>query len=142
MRKHPPKKLAKSPPEKNGVSETIISIQSVFLLLFGIAGMMATGTIVAGFKAMRDLDSAVTLITDGAVVTDKTTISVERVEGIINNFELVCLTSLTIGIVVAVATVARLILKSKKSSHGSSTTASASSIAKPDRLLPVKKGRR
>jgi hypothetical protein len=97
--------------------------------------MMATGTIVAGFKAMRDLDSAVTLITDGSVVTDKTTISVERVEGIINNFQLVCLTSLTIGIVVSAATVVRLILKSRKSSNGSSTTASDSSLAKPDRVL-------
>ena len=86
----------------------------MFLLLFGIAGLMATGTIVAGFNAMRDLNSAVTLITDGAIVTDKTTVSVERVEGIINNFQLVCLTSLTIGTVVAVATVARLIIKSKK----------------------------
>jgi hypothetical protein len=120
MRKSRPKKLPKSLPAKQSVSETIISIQSVFLLLFGIAGMMATGTIVAGFKAMRDLDSAVTLITDGAVVTDKTTVSVERVEGIINNFQLVCLTSLTIGTVVAVATVARLIIKSRKQSNGSS----------------------
>jgi hypothetical protein len=112
--------LPKSLPAKQSVSETIISIQSVFLLLFGIAGMMATGTIVAGFKAMRDLDSAVTLITDGAVVTDKTTVSVERVEGIINNFQLVCLTSLTIGTVVAAATIARLIIKSRRSSNGSS----------------------
>ena len=120
MKKHPPKKLLKSPPLKQSVSETIISIQSVFLLLFGIAGMMATGTVVAGFKAMRDLDSAVALITDGAIVTDKTTVSVERVEGIINNFQLVCLTSLTIGTVVAVATVARLIIKSRESSNGSS----------------------
>lgn len=120
MRKTRPKKLPKSLPAKQSVSETIISIQSVFLLLFGIAGMMATGTIVAGFKAMRDLDSAVTLITDGAVVTDKTTVSVERVEGIINNFQLVCLTSLTIGTVVAAATIARLIIKSRRSSNGSS----------------------
>ena len=120
MKKHPPKKLLKSLPPKQSVSETIISIQSVFLLLFGIAGLMATSTIVAGFNAMRDLDSAVALITDGAVVTDKTTVSVERVEGIINNFQLVCLTSLTIGTVVALATVARLIIKSRKSSNGSS----------------------
>lgn len=120
MKKHPLKKLQKGPPPKQSVSEAIISIQSVFLLLFGIAGMMATGTIVAGFKAMRDLDSAVTLITDGAIVTDKTTVSVERVEGIINNFQLVCLTSLTIGTVVAVATAARLIIKSRESSNGSS----------------------
>lgn len=120
MKKSPPKKSLKSLPPKQSVSETIISVQSVFLLLFGIAGMMATSTIVAGFKAMRDLESAVTLITDNAVVTDKEVISVERVEGIINNFELVCLTSLTIGTVVAVATVVRLILKSKTSSNGSS----------------------
>lgn len=120
MRKHPPKKLPKSLPPKQSVSETIISIQSVFLLLFGIAGLMATSTIVAGFNAMRDLDSAAALITDGAIATGKTTVSVERVEGIINNFQLVCLTSLTIGTVVAVATVARLIIKSRKSSNGSS----------------------
>lgn len=120
MKKHPLKKLQKGPPLKQSVSEAIISIQSVFLLLFGIAGLMATGTVVAGFKAMRDLDSAVALITDGAIVTDKTTVSVERVEGIINNFQLVCLTSLTIGTVVAVATVARLIIKSRKPSNGSS----------------------
>ena len=81
---------------------------------------MATSTIVAGFNAMRDLDSAAALITDGAIATGKTTVSVERVEGIINNFQLVCLTSLTIGTVVAVATVARLIIKSRKSSNGSS----------------------
>lgn len=120
MKKHPPKKLLKRLPEKQNVSEVIILIQSVFLLLFGVAGMMATETIVAGFKAMRDLDSAALFITDGSIVTDKTTVSVERVESIINNFQLVCLTSLTIGAVVVVATAARLIIKLKKSSNGSS----------------------
>jgi hypothetical protein len=120
MKKPQPKKSQKSVLPKRSVSETIISVQSVFLLLFGVAGMMATSTIVAGFKAMRDLESAVTLITDNAVVTDKEVISVERVEGIINNFELVCLTSLTIGTVVVVATVVRLMLKSRTSSNGSS----------------------
>jgi hypothetical protein len=113
-------KKSKSRSVKPAVSETIISVQSVFLLLFGVAGMMATSTIVAGFRAMRDLESAVTLITDNAVVTDKEVVSVERVEGIINNFQLVCLTSLTIGSVVVLATVVRLVIKYKKQSNGSS----------------------
>jgi hypothetical protein len=72
---------------------------------------MSSVTIIAGFHAMRDLDSAVTLITDGAIVTDKTKVSVEHVEGIINNFELICTISLVIGSVVALATSYRILKK-------------------------------
>ena len=49
----------KKNPEKSGnASELIIATQSFFLFAFGMAGVLATSSVVAGFNALRDLNSA------------------------------------------------------------------------------------
>ena len=96
-------------------AETIIAIQSGFLLAIGIAGLLSATTIVAGFKAITNANSAVALITDKAVVTDAgDSIPINQVEGIINNFQIVCALTLTIGGIVALASGVRLFLKLRK----------------------------
>jgi hypothetical protein len=96
---------------KVNVSEFIILTQSTLLLLLGVAGATSSATITAGYRAMRNLESAVTIITDNAIVTDLETVSVDKVEGIINNFEFMCTVSVIIGLVVAVATAFRIYKK-------------------------------
>jgi hypothetical protein len=84
------------------------------LLLVGIAGILSATTIVAGFKAITNANSAVALITDKAVITDAgDNIPIERVEGIVNNFHIVCAIALTIGGIVALASGIRLLLRQK-----------------------------
>ena len=95
-------------------AESIIFTQSVFLMAFGIAGFMAASTVVAGFKAITNANSAVALITDGAIVTESQTVSVEQAQRIISNFELVCTSALAIGAIIVVASLVRLFFKSKK----------------------------
>jgi hypothetical protein len=76
---------------------------------------MSATTIVAGFKAITNANSAVALITDKAVITDVgDSVPIERVEGIINNFQIVCVITLAIGGIVALASGVRLFLKLKK----------------------------
>jgi hypothetical protein len=108
-------KSQKSQSPSASAAETIIAIQSGFLLAIGIAGLMSATTIVAGFKAITNANSAVALITDKAVITDVgDSVPIERVEGIINNFQIVCVITLAIGGIVALASGVRLFLKLKK----------------------------
>lgn len=103
-----------SQPQGRSAAEAIIAIQSVMLLLVGMAGIMSASTIVAGFKAITNANSAVALITDKAVITDTgDNIPIERVEGIVNNFHIVCAVALTIGGIVALASGVRLLLKQR-----------------------------
>jgi hypothetical protein len=109
-----PKLKSQNPPQRRSAAEAIIAIQSVMLLLVGIAGILSATTIVAGFKAITNANSAVALITDKAVITDAgDNIPIERVEGIVNNFHIVCAIALTIGGIVALASGVRLLLKPK-----------------------------
>ena len=113
------RKTKKNPspsPVKNGVAESIIAIQSGFLLLVGVAGLLSASAIVAGFKAITNANSAVALITDKAVITDTgDSIPIERVEGIINNFQIVCVVTLAVGGLIAVASGIRLLIKLRNS---------------------------
>lgn len=93
-------------------------MQSLFLMAFGLAGFMASSTVVAGMKAMTDANSAVAIITNGALVTDKESIGVEQASRIVSNFEIVCTSALAIGTVVVVASLIRLALRTKKSDNG------------------------
>lgn len=112
MRKKP---KSQSQSQSLSAAETIIAIQSGFLLAIGIAGLLSATTIVAGFKAITNANSAVALITDNAVVTDAgESIPIDQVEGIINNFQIVCVLTLTIGGIVALASGVRLFLKLRK----------------------------
>ena len=86
-------------------------MQSIFLMAFGLAGYMASSTVVAGMKAMTDASSAVAIITDGALVTDKESISVQEAQRIVSNFDVVCTSALSIGGVVVIASLIRLALR-------------------------------
>lgn len=89
-------------------SEFIIATQSFFLFAFGMAAVMATSAVVAGFNALRDVHSAVAIVTDEGIQTEHGIISVERVRGIVNNFELVGICVSVFGFVVCVATCIRM----------------------------------
>lgn len=101
------------PAGTGSVSEVIIATQSFFLFAFGMAGIMATSAVVAGFAALRNLNSAVAIVTDQGIQTEDGVVSVERVSGIINNFELVGVCVSTFGIVVCVATCVRIYKKNR-----------------------------
>jgi len=89
-------------------------MQSVFLMAFGLAGYMASSTVVAGMKALTDANSAVALISDGGLMTESKNISVAEASRIVSNFEIVCTSALAIGSVIIVASVIRLALRRNK----------------------------
>jgi hypothetical protein len=101
------------PAGTGSVSEVIIATQSFFLFAFGMAGIMATSAVVAGFAALRNLNSAVAIVTDEGIQTEDGVVSVERVSGIINNFELVGVCVSVFGLIVCVATCIRIYKRSK-----------------------------
>ena len=101
------------PAGTGSVSETIIATQSFFLFAFGMAGIMATSSVIAGFNALRDLNSAVAIVTDQGIQTEHGVVSVERVRSIIDNFELVGVCVSVFGFIVCVATCIRLYRKVK-----------------------------
>ena len=114
MRKKAP--IKQSPSPNGSAAETIIAIQSGFLLAIGIAGLLSATTIVAGFKAITNANSAVALITDKAVITDAgDAIPIDKVEGIVNNFQIVCVVTLAVGGLIAVASGIRLLIKLRNS---------------------------
>lgn len=98
---------------QSGVVETIIILQSILLLCFGLAGFTSSATIVAGFRAMTNPVSHAYFVTDGKVMTEFEEIGTDGAEAVINNFQLVCVTSLTIGAVVLAASLVRLAKKSR-----------------------------
>jgi hypothetical protein len=103
---------------KQSVVESIIFLQSLFLVAFGIAGFMAASTVVAGMLAITDASSSVALITNGSLVTENTSVSIDEAKHIIGNFEIVCTSSLVIGLVVVTASVIRLALRAKQKDNG------------------------
>jgi hypothetical protein len=104
------------PAGSGSVSEVIIATQSFFLFAFGMAGIMATSAVVAGFNALRNLNSAVAIVTDEGIQTEDGVVSVERVSGIVNNFELVGVAVSAFGFIVCVATCIRIYNKTKSAS--------------------------
>lgn len=77
---------------------------------------MATSAVVAGFNALRNLNSAVAIVTDEGIQTEDGVVSVERVSGIVNNFELVGVAVSAFGFIVCVATCIRIYNKTKSAS--------------------------
>jgi len=96
---------------RESVSEVIILLQSSLLMLLAVAGMASTDAVTRGFNALTNADSCAYIITDGAIVTETENISVERVQAIIQNYELINTSILAIGIIIFVATLIRLIKK-------------------------------
>jgi len=98
---------------KKGISEVIIAIQSVLMMLLAIAGIASTDAVTKGFNALTNAQSAAYIITDGAIVTETETISTDRVQAIIQNFELINVSILAIGSIIFISTIIRLIKKTK-----------------------------
>jgi hypothetical protein len=94
-------------------SELIIFTQSLFLVSVGVAGFIASSSVIAGMKALTNKDSMVAFITDDALATDVGTISTDSALAIANNFEFICVISLTIGIVIGGANLFRILLRKK-----------------------------
>ena len=113
------------PSNSVGPSEIIIAVQSAILGLMGLAGMMAVGPVNAGFKALRDKESMVAIITDNGLTTDKVQVDLSQVQAIVSNYEFVCIVAMCIGGLVFGASVARIFIK-----KNAKTTTSAT----PDRL--------
>jgi len=103
---------------KQSVVESIIFLQSIFLVAFGLAGFMAASTVVAGIKAITNASSAAAIITEGSIVTENEIVNITDAKNVINNFEIVCTSSLVIGMVVVIASVVRLALKAKGKKNG------------------------
>lgn len=104
------------PAGSGSVSEVIIATQSFFLFAFGMAAIMATSAVVAGFNALRDMNSAVAIVTDEGIVTENGVVSVERVRGIVDNFGLIGVSVSGFGFIVCVATCIRIYSKMKSAS--------------------------
>jgi hypothetical protein len=94
-------------------AEFIILTQSVFLVAVGIAGFIASSSVIAGMNALTNKDSMVAFITDDALATDVGTISTDTALSVANNFEFICVISLTIGIVIGGANLFRILSKKK-----------------------------
>ena len=101
----------KQPVQKRGIAELIIATQSALLALVGLAGMMAVTPVLRGFNALRDRDSAVAIITDKGITTDKTEVDLTEVFSIIQNYRAVCLVAMCLGGMVFIATIVRIYLK-------------------------------
>lgn len=107
------KKKAAQVASAGTASEVIIATQSAFLFLFGVAAIMSTSAVVAGFNALRSLSSAAAIVTDEGIVTEEGTFKLEHVRGIIDNFQLIGICITAFGAVVCVACAIRMWRKSR-----------------------------
>jgi hypothetical protein len=123
------------PAPKSGIAEVIIATQSALLGLVGLAGMMAVGPVLQGFNALRDRDSAVAIVTDKGITTDKTEVDLTQVFSIIQNYKAVCLTAMCLGGMVFVATLVRIY---QKRNETTTATATANRLPKPTRKRTAK----
>ena len=96
---------------KESVSEAIIVVQSLLLMLLAIAGMASTDAVTKGFNALTNINSCAYIISNGAIVTETESISTEKVQAIIQNYELINGCILTIGAIIFVATLIRIFKK-------------------------------
>ena len=103
---------AKSQSVRNA-SEAIVLLQSLLMAALALAGFLAASTITACFNAVQNANSAAVLITDGKIVTENETVSVERATGIINNYTLVCVSGGIIAVTILAANLYRLWKKRK-----------------------------
>jgi hypothetical protein len=93
------------------VNETIIQLQSIMLMALSFASITASNTIIACFNALTNANSAAYIITNNAVITETENISIEDAQRIVGNFEFVSYCVFTIGCIIFVSSVARLIKK-------------------------------
>ena len=132
--------MKSTPPSSNvSPSEVIIVVQSAILALMGLAGMMAVGPVNAGFRALRDKESMVAIITDDGITSDKTQVDLSQVQSIVRNYEFVCLLAMCIGGMVFVVSLIRIYLKN----NAKATTSPAPNRLSKRPATPARgKGRR
>jgi hypothetical protein len=100
--------MARKTQRKTG-SEQIILTQSVIIVAFGLSCYMASKAINDAWFAINDASSMVAIATDSALVTDKAEIDLAFTKSVINNFEYICLTTLSVGLAIGAVTVLRII---------------------------------
>lgn len=80
----------------------------MLLLAFGLAAWAASDTLVACMGVLKDPEVMVAFVDQDRIVTEAGSIGTVAAETTIDNFELVCLSTITIGAAVAVASLVRL----------------------------------
>ena len=100
--------MAKKLARKTG-SEQIIITQSVIIIAFSLSCYVASNAINDAWFAINDASSMVAIATDSALVTDKAEIDLAFTKSLINNFEFICLTTLSVGLLIGAVTVLRII---------------------------------
>ena len=103
--------MSKNNQKENISNEAIIQIQSLMLVLLSFAGLTASNTIIACFNALTNASSAAYIITDNAVVTETESLSVDKCQSIVNNFEFVSYCVFTIGLIIFISSTIRIIKK-------------------------------
>lgn len=82
----------KTKPSKGGLSverlEVVVALLAGFILIFGIAGYMATDGVQLGFKLLQSPKSMAAMATEDGLFTDEGIVSFTRIRGIINNLQL------------------------------------------------------
>lgn len=88
--------------------ELIIAVLAAYILIFGIAGWMATDGVQLGFKLLQSPKSMAAIATDDGLFTDEGMISFSRIRGIIENLKLFTITAIVFGSTVCLAFCYRL----------------------------------
>ena len=68
--------------------EIIVALLAGFILIFGIAGYLATDGVQLGFKLLQSPKSMAAIATEDGLFTDEGMVSFSRIRGIINNLQL------------------------------------------------------
>lgn len=96
---------------KTSASEVIILTQSMLLLAFGLAAWSASDTLLACMNVFKDPKVMVAFVDNDRIITEAGDIGTTTAEATINNFELICLSTITIASLIAVASLVRLAKK-------------------------------
>lgn len=83
--------------------ELVVALLAGFILMFGIAGWMATDGVQLGFKLLQSPKSMAAIATDDGLFTDEGTVSFSRIRGIIENLQLFTVVAITFGSIVCAA---------------------------------------
>lgn len=97
--------------KRNAGNEQLVLTQSIVMFAFGLACWTAADSINKAWDAINDTDSMVAIATDGALVTDKTQVDLTTTKAIVTNFEYICVTVITISVLLSVVTLLRLLRK-------------------------------
>lgn len=85
--------------------------QSIVMLGFATACWVAADSINKAWDAINDTESMVAIATDESLITDKTQVDLTATKTIVTNFEFICVTVITISVLISVITLLRLLRK-------------------------------